>query len=98
MAWKRCRPAPTVNSRCGQRVIPISRWASESTRRRRSGHISCLVSNLVFIWQLREAGEETLIDVRVDLPDAEAHRLDGQRASVEHSLHALGTLAAAAVG
>jgi uncharacterized protein YndB with AHSA1/START domain len=58
--------------------------------------ISCLVSDLVFRWQLREAGDATDIDVEVELPDREAHRLPDQRRAIEHSLRTLADLAAAA--
>jgi uncharacterized protein YndB with AHSA1/START domain len=56
--------------------------------------ISCLVSDLVFRWQLREAGDATDIDVQVELPEHEAHRLTGQRQLLERSLRALAELAA----
>lgn len=56
--------------------------------------ISCLVSDLVFTWQLRERGDATTVDVTVELPDREGHRLDTQRQVVEESLHALARLAA----
>lgn len=56
--------------------------------------ISCLVSDLVFRWQLSEAGEATDIDVHVQLPPAEAHRLDTQRALITESITRLATLAA----
>lgn len=41
--------------------------------------ISCLVSDLEFRWQLSEAGEATDIEVQVQIPDQEAHRLPYQR-------------------
>ena len=56
--------------------------------------ISCLVSDLIFRWQLRAAGEETDIDVLVELPETEAHRLPAQRALLESSIRALADLAA----
>ena len=58
--------------------------------------ISCLVSDLVFRWQLRAAGEATDIDVEVELPEHEAHRLPDQRRLLEHSLRSLAALAARA--
>lgn len=61
--------------------------------------ISCLVSDLVFRWQLREAGaagDATDIDVEVELPEHEAHRLPDQRRLLAESLHTLAALAAAA--
>ena len=57
--------------------------------------ISCLVSDLVFRWQLRADGEATEIDVDVELPDREAHRLPDQRRVLEESLATLAALAAA---
>ncbi len=55
--------------------------------------ISCLVSDLVYTWELRADAEETDIDVRVEIPAREAHRLDAQRQAVEDSLRALARLA-----
>jgi uncharacterized protein YndB with AHSA1/START domain len=57
--------------------------------------ISCLVSDLVFRWQLREAGAETDIDVTVELPEPEAHRLPEQRRLLVNSIRTLARLAAA---
>src|SRR3954453_20639783 len=48
--------------------------------------ISCLVSDLVFRWRLRADGEATDIDVEVDIPEQEAHRLPDQRRVLERSL------------
>lgn len=59
--------------------------------------ISCLVSDLMFRWRLRADGESTDVDVEVELPDREAHRLDDQRRILQRSLAALATLAAAGV-
>jgi uncharacterized protein YndB with AHSA1/START domain len=56
--------------------------------------ISCLVSDLLFRWQLRADGEATDIDVEVELPDREAHRLAGQRLLLQRSLAKLSTIAA----
>jgi hypothetical protein len=58
--------------------------------------ISCLVSDLVFEWRLEPlAGDDgTRIAVHVEIPDQEAHRLDGQRAVVSASLRSLAALAA----
>jgi uncharacterized protein YndB with AHSA1/START domain len=56
--------------------------------------ISCLVSDLVFRWQLRADGETTDIDVEVELPDREAHRLPDQRRLLEKSLTTLAGIAA----
>jgi uncharacterized protein YndB with AHSA1/START domain len=56
--------------------------------------ISCLVSDLVFRWQLRADGETTDIDVEVEIPDREAHRLPDQRRLLEQSLDTLVAIAA----
>jgi uncharacterized protein YndB with AHSA1/START domain len=56
--------------------------------------ISCLVSDLVFTWELRPVGEETDIDVRVEIPEREEHRLETQRHVIEESIKALSELAA----
>jgi uncharacterized protein YndB with AHSA1/START domain len=56
--------------------------------------ISCLVSYLEFVWQLAPEDDTTHIDVRVRIPEAEAHRLDGQRTTVAESLVNLAALAA----
>jgi uncharacterized protein YndB with AHSA1/START domain len=56
--------------------------------------VSCQVSDLVFEWRLSELpGGGTRIAVHVDVPDAEAHRLDGQRAAIRESLARLAALA-----
>lgn len=57
--------------------------------------ISCLVSYLEFVWQLEPDGDTTQVDVQVRIPEAEAHRLDAQRAIVAESLSNLAALAAA---
>jgi uncharacterized protein YndB with AHSA1/START domain len=55
--------------------------------------ISCQVSDLVFEWRLSELPDGgTRIAVHVDVPDAEAHRLDGQRAAIRESLARLAAL------
>jgi uncharacterized protein YndB with AHSA1/START domain len=57
--------------------------------------VSCQVSDLVFEWRLSELPDGgTRIAVHVDIPDAEAHRLDGQRAAIHDSLMRLAALAA----
>jgi uncharacterized protein YndB with AHSA1/START domain len=59
--------------------------------------VSCQVSDLVFEWRLsEEPGGGTRIAVHVEIPDAEAHRLDGQRASIRDSLTRLAELTASA--
>ena len=61
----------------------------------RSVTVSCLVSDLEFRWQLREAGDATDIEVCVVLPEQEAHRLPTQRDLLTESVDRLATLAAA---
>ena len=56
--------------------------------------ISCLVSDLCFSWQLRPSAAGTEISVHVEIPDAEAHRLDAQREVIRSSLRRLAELAA----
>lgn len=56
--------------------------------------ISCLVSDLVFAWRLEPLGDGTRISVHVEIPEAEAARLDDQRAAIGDSLRALADLAA----
>src|SRR3954468_24434605 len=53
--------------------------------------ISCLVSDLEFAWRLTplDDGGGTRIDVHVAIPEAEAHRLDAQRAEIAASLRSL---------
>jgi uncharacterized protein YndB with AHSA1/START domain len=55
--------------------------------------VSCLVSDLRFEWRLEPAGEGTLITVDVDIPEAEAHRLDAQRETIRTSLRRLARVA-----
>jgi hypothetical protein len=57
--------------------------------------ISCLVSDLMFYWQLAETGSRTEIRVEVEFPDREAHRLPTQQALLRTSLDTLAALAAA---
>jgi uncharacterized protein YndB with AHSA1/START domain len=54
---------------------------------------SCLVSDLRFEWRLEPSSEGTEISVEVEIPDAEAHRLDTQRESISASLRRLAALA-----
>ena len=59
--------------------------------------ISCLVSYLVFEWRLEPTPQDgTRIEVHVEIPEAEAHRLDTQREGVSASLRSLAALATAA--
>jgi len=60
--------------------------------------VSCLVSDLVFAWRLEPLdgdGGGTRIRVHVEVPEHEAHRLEGQQAAVHESLRTLAALAAA---
>lgn len=58
--------------------------------------ISCLVSDLEFSWQLtpRDGGAATEIAVHVEIPPAEAHRLETQTDVIRRSLVNLARLAA----
>ncbi len=58
--------------------------------------VSCLVSDLRFEWRLEPAGDGTLITVNVEIPDAEAHRLETQRQTITTSMQQLARLAAGA--
>ena len=55
--------------------------------------VSCLVSDLCFEWRLEPDGAGTLISVEVEIPEAEAHRLDTQRQIISDSLLRLAELA-----
>jgi hypothetical protein len=55
--------------------------------------VSCLVSDLRFEWRLEPAGEGTRITVDVEIPDREAHRLDGQQQIISASITQLAQLA-----
>jgi uncharacterized protein YndB with AHSA1/START domain len=57
--------------------------------------VSCLVSDLVFQWRLEPLEDGTRIGVHVEIPEAEAARLDDQRGVVSASLRSLAALAAA---
>ena len=56
--------------------------------------VSCLVSELRFEWRLEPDGTGTLITVDVEIPQAEAHRLDSQREVISASIQRLARLAA----
>ncbi len=60
--------------------------------------VSCMVSDLVFEWRLDplDGGRGTTISVDVEIPEAEAARLDTQRDVISTSLRNLARLAAAA--
>jgi len=55
--------------------------------------VSCLVSDLRFEWRLEPDGSGTAITVDVEIPEAEAHRLDSQREIISESLRRLASLA-----
>jgi uncharacterized protein YndB with AHSA1/START domain len=57
--------------------------------------ISCLVSYLVYEWQLEPLEAGTRIRVHVEIPEEEAHRLETQRAGVSASLRSLAALSTA---
>jgi uncharacterized protein YndB with AHSA1/START domain len=57
--------------------------------------ISCQVSDIDVVWQLGELGTGSSVDVRVDLPEAEAHRLAAQHEVMQRSLASLARLAEA---
>ncbi len=56
--------------------------------------VSCLVSDLRFAWALEPTLDGTLITVDVEIPDAEAHRIDAQRDVINASMQRLAQLAA----
>jgi uncharacterized protein YndB with AHSA1/START domain len=58
--------------------------------------VSCLVSDLRFEFRLEPRPGGTLVSVDVEIPAAEAHRLDTQRAVITTSLRRLADLAATA--
>jgi uncharacterized protein YndB with AHSA1/START domain len=66
----------------------------DSQRDQQRVTVSCLVSDLRFEWRLEPHGDGTLITVDVDIPDVEAHRLDGQREAITASMKQLARLAA----
>jgi uncharacterized protein YndB with AHSA1/START domain len=67
----------------------------ESSRDDRTVSVSCLVSDLRFEWRLEPAGAGTRISVEVDIPEAEAHRLDGQQEAIASAVRRLAGVAAA---
>lgn len=58
--------------------------------------VSCLVSELRFEWRLESTDAGTLITVDVEIPAAEAHRLEAQRDVITASMKRLAALAAPA--
>jgi hypothetical protein len=71
------------------------RQVLETSRHERAVRVSCLVSDLRFAWRLEPAGMGRWITVDVEIPEAEAHRLDGQRGVIAGALRRLAALAAA---
>jgi uncharacterized protein YndB with AHSA1/START domain len=57
--------------------------------------VSCLVSDLRFEWRLEPLHDGTRIIVDVEIPEAEAHRLDAQREVISASVRRLADLAQA---
>ncbi len=55
--------------------------------------VSCLVSDLRFEWRLEPDGDGTRIEVDVEIPDTEAHRLESQREVISASVRRLAELA-----
>jgi uncharacterized protein YndB with AHSA1/START domain len=66
-----------------------------SSRDEGSVVVSCLVSDLRFEWHLEAVDRGTRISVEVEIPEREAHRLDGQREVISASLARLAGAAAA---
>jgi uncharacterized protein YndB with AHSA1/START domain len=66
----------------------------ETRREQQRVTVSCLVSELRFEWRLEPTGEGTQITVDVEIPEAEGHRLETQRAVIHDSLERLARLAA----
>jgi uncharacterized protein YndB with AHSA1/START domain len=56
--------------------------------------VSCLVSDVRFEWRLDPAGDGTRITVDVEIPEAEAHRLESQRGVISASVKRLAEVAA----
>ncbi len=66
----------------------------ESRQEERRVTISCLVSDLRFEWRLEAVEGGTEVSVDVEIPDAEAHRLESQREIISASMRRLAQLAA----
>lgn len=71
----------------------------DTAREQQRVTVSCLVSDLRFEWVLEPLAESggTRITVDVEIPDAEAARLDAQREAIRASLANLAELAALTV-
>jgi len=65
----------------------------DTERDRQRVTISCLVSDLRFEWRLEPLHEGTRITVDVEIPEAEAHRLESQREVISASVRRLASLA-----
>jgi uncharacterized protein YndB with AHSA1/START domain len=67
----------------------------QAVREDRRVVISCLITDLLFVWQLEplEGGTATRISVHVDIPANEAHYVDSEREVITASLNRLATLA-----
>jgi uncharacterized protein YndB with AHSA1/START domain len=67
----------------------------DTQREARRVTVSCLVSDLRFEWRLEplDDGASTRITVDVEIPAAEARRLDDQREAIHESLGSLAALA-----
>jgi uncharacterized protein YndB with AHSA1/START domain len=67
----------------------------ETQREAQRVTVSCLVSDLRFDWRLEplDAGASTRITVDVEIPEAEAQRLESQRETIRTSLVTLAALA-----
>jgi uncharacterized protein YndB with AHSA1/START domain len=66
----------------------------ETQREQQRVKVSCLVSDLRFEWRLEAVDEGTLITVDVEIPEAEADRLESQREVISASMDRLAQLAA----
>lgn len=64
----------------------------ETQRDQQRVTVSCLVSDMRFEWRLEPAGDGTLITVDVDIPEAEANRLEAQREIISTSIRRLAQL------
>ena len=61
----------------------------ETRRDQQRVTVSCLVSDLRFEWRLAPEGDGTLITVDVEIPEAEADRLQTQREIISASMRRL---------
>jgi uncharacterized protein YndB with AHSA1/START domain len=55
--------------------------------------ISCLVSDLEYVWRMAAVGESTRVEVEVTIPPVEAGRLEVQQRVIAESLDRLAALA-----